>query len=64
MSSLWNSLLFMHGHIADPELARRLADTPPSTVHRDSKLQQVPKSSGTARRSATPPTTLAHGGCA
>lgn len=29
MSSLWTDLLFLHGHIHDPELARRLADTPP-----------------------------------
>jgi hypothetical protein len=24
MSSIWNGLLFLHGHIADPALARRL----------------------------------------
>ncbi|HET6553533.1 MAG TPA: hypothetical protein VFG49_08350 [Dyella sp.] len=31
MSSLWTNLLFLHGHIADLELARRLADiSPPS----------------------------------
>ena len=29
MSSLWTDLLFLHGHIHDPELARRLATTPP-----------------------------------
>ena len=28
MSSLWTDLLFLHGHITDPELARRLADMP------------------------------------
>ncbi|MFC4763399.1 hypothetical protein [Dyella koreensis] len=28
MSSLWTDLLFLHGHIASPELARRLADVP------------------------------------
>jgi hypothetical protein len=27
MSSLWTDLLFLHGHIHDPALARRLADT-------------------------------------
>jgi hypothetical protein len=26
MSSLWTDLLFLHGHITDPELARRLAE--------------------------------------
>jgi hypothetical protein len=25
MSFSWNGMLFLHGHIADPELARRLA---------------------------------------
>lgn len=30
MSSLWTDLLFLHGHIADPQLARRLlAPSPP-----------------------------------
>lgn len=28
MSSLWTNLLFMHGHIADADLARRLGNTP------------------------------------
>jgi hypothetical protein len=30
MSSLWTDLLFLHGHLSDPELARRLADMPPA----------------------------------
>ena len=28
MSSLWTDLLLLHGHIHDPELVRRLANTP------------------------------------
>jgi hypothetical protein len=28
MASLWTQLLFLHGHIADPALARRLMDPP------------------------------------
>ncbi|MGO4703447.1 hypothetical protein [Dyella sp. 2RAB6] len=28
MSSIWNDLLFLHGHIADAKLARRLAAAP------------------------------------
>lgn len=33
MSSLWTDLLFLHGHIADPQLARRLlAPAPPSVA--------------------------------
>lgn len=32
MSSLWTDMLFLHGHIADPDLARRLVQpTPPTT---------------------------------
>ena len=31
MSSLWTDMLFLHGHIASPELARRLVQpTPPA----------------------------------
>jgi hypothetical protein len=31
MSSLWTDMLFLHGHIASPELARRLTQpTPPA----------------------------------
>jgi hypothetical protein len=29
MSSLWTDLLFLHGHIADPRLARRLLSPAP-----------------------------------
>lgn len=29
MSSLWTDLLFLHGHIANADLARRLAAAPP-----------------------------------
>lgn len=41
MSSLWTDLLLLHGHIHDPELVRRLANTsstpaprPPGGKHR------------------------------
>ena len=30
MSSIWSDLLFLHGHIADANLARRLAAAPAS----------------------------------
>ena len=30
MSSLWTDLLFLHGHITNTDLARRLADAPPA----------------------------------
>jgi hypothetical protein len=33
MSSLWTDLLFLHGHITDPRLARRLlSPAPPSEL--------------------------------
>lgn len=31
MSSLWTDLLFLHGHITDPGLARRLLSPAPPT---------------------------------
>ncbi|OHC43955.1 MAG: hypothetical protein A2211_15695 [Rhodanobacter sp. RIFOXYA1_FULL_67_6] len=31
MSSLWTDLLFLHGHIADPRLARRMLSPAPPT---------------------------------
>ncbi|WP_266180472.1 hypothetical protein [Dyella humicola] len=44
MSSLWTDLLFMHGHITNLDLARRLAETPKSDK----------KPSGKRERSAGP----------
>lgn len=32
MHSIWNSLLFLHGYIADPQLAVRLAEDPSAEV--------------------------------
>lgn len=44
MSSLWTDMLFLHGHIASPDLARRLAQpTPPAAP---------PKSGGSKPRPA------------
>ena len=34
MSSLWTDLLFLHGHIRDHRLARRLAAAPATTPDR------------------------------
>lgn len=62
MSSLWTNLLFMHGHITDVDLARRLAETPkPSS--RPSGRRQRRKVALAARtgKQATP--ALASGGC-
>lgn len=43
MSSLWTDLLFMHGHIADPELAHRLAHQPDSNSGQGGKRECPPK---------------------
>jgi hypothetical protein len=64
MSSLFTNLLFMHGHITDLELARRLADTPPSSVRPSGKRERVAKVRETRRKVASSPAALAHGGCA
>jgi len=40
MSSLWTDLLFLHGHIADPELARRLENTPPREIRSEGDTHQ------------------------
>lgn len=63
MSSLFTNLLFMHGHIADPELARRLADTPQVEPRPTGKRQRVPKSDGASRKIPIAPAALAQGGC-
>lgn len=62
MSSLFTNLLFLHGHITDPELARRLADTPAPKSRPTGKRERTPSMVATARKSLTP-AKLAHGGC-
>ncbi len=42
MSSLWTDLLFMHGHITNLDLARRLAETPKSDKNPSGKRQRSP----------------------
>ncbi|WP_267225362.1 hypothetical protein [Dyella silvae] len=63
MSSLFTNLLFMHGHITDPELARRLANTPQVAPRPTGKRQRVPKADGAARKIPIAPAALAQGGC-
>jgi len=43
MSSIGTNLLFLHGHIHDPELARRLANTPtaPQPGRRSGKRRRI-----------------------
>lgn len=62
MSSIFTNLLFMHGHITNLELARRLAETPAPTSKPTGKRKRTPNAA-VAVRKAVAPTTLAHGGC-
>ena len=64
MSSLWTNLLFMHGHITDLDLARRLANNPAPNTPVSGKRQRTPKVATPAKKCATAPAALAHGGCA
>lgn len=64
MSSLWTNLLFMHGHITDPALARRLAETPKSPSHTSGKRQRNKNAATNTQRKAASPPPLAQGGCA
>jgi hypothetical protein len=44
MSSLWTDLLFLHGHLTDWRLARRLSSTPapPASLPSDNESQNQP----------------------
>ena len=64
MSSLWTNLLFMHGHITDPALARRLAETPKSPSHTSGKRQRIKSATANEQRKAAATSPLAQGGCA
>ncbi|WP_201313523.1 hypothetical protein [Dyella sp. EPa41] len=64
MSSLWTNLLFMHGHITDPALARRLAETPKSPTRPSGKRQRSQATVNRAPSKAASPAALAQGGCA
>lgn len=61
MSSLWTDLLFMHGHITNLELARRLAETPPASRSKG-KRQRLPEVDRQIDDKA--PAVLATGRCA
>jgi len=44
MRSLWNDLLFLHGHVADVELARRLAhEAEPAPQPRTLRKEEAPR---------------------
>lgn len=62
MSSIYTNLLFMHGHITNLELARRLAEAPPSPPRSKGKRQPASSMIAAIRKSVAP-SKLAHGGC-
>jgi len=62
MSSLFTNLLFLHGHITDPELARRLAQTPAPKPGPKGKRERTPSLMATAVKTLAP-TKLAPSGC-
>lgn len=62
MSSIYTNLLFMHGHITNLELARRLAEAPP-TPPRSKGKRQPASNLMTAIRKSVAPSKLAHDGC-
>jgi hypothetical protein len=64
MSSLWTNLLFMHGHITDPALARRLAETPKTPSRPAGKRQRTPTAAAAGQRKVAASAPLAQGGCA
>jgi len=43
MSSIWKDLLFLHGHIADANLARRLADAPKAERKPQARKEKTPR---------------------
>lgn len=64
MSSLYTNLLFMHGHIADPALARRLADAPKAAPRpRGKREPSRPAWLFAPLRKALPAAPLAQSGC-
>ena len=60
MSSIFTNLLFMHGHITNLELARRLAEAPAPTDKPTGKRKRASAAAATVRGPVAP---LAHGGC-
>lgn len=49
MSSIFTNLLFMHGHITNLELARRLAETPEPADKPGGKRKRASTSAATVR---------------
>jgi hypothetical protein len=60
MSSIFTNLLFMHGHITNLELARRLAEAPEATDKPSGKRKRAPTAADAAHKAVAP---LAHAGC-
>lgn len=58
MSSIFTNLLFMHGHITNLELARRLAETPEPADEPNGERKRA-----STATDALAPAPLAHAGC-
>ena len=63
MGSIYSGLLFMHGHITNLDLVRRLAEDPKPTQRPTGKRQRTPGAAQAKRPAPRPTGTLAHGGC-
>lgn len=62
MSSIFTNLLFMHGHITNLELARRLAEEPAPADKPTGKRKRAPAAADGVRKEETPGE-FAHGAC-
>jgi hypothetical protein len=63
MSSIWTNLLFMHGHITNLELTRRLAETPDPEGKPKGKRQKVLKAPAPGRKPELAPVVVGREGC-
>ncbi|WP_266156344.1 hypothetical protein [Dyella silvatica] len=62
MSSLWTDLLFLHGHISNADLARRLSEAKPAQSK--PRGQRVTAAESQARPGAKSASPSCHGACA
>ncbi|MBT2119369.1 hypothetical protein KK141_03435 [Dyella sp. LX-66] len=63
MSSIWNDLLFLHGHIADANLARRLAAAPDTEAQPREPARQKEKTARTGRMDVARIAACGNGAC-
>lgn len=63
MSSIWNDLLFLHGHIADANLARRLSASPDPEAQPREPAKHKEKTPRTGRMDVTRIAACGNGAC-